>query len=288
MSRPAPASRRAGVLGSPIAHSLSPALHRAAYAELGLDWSYDAYDVAEAALPGFLAGLDERWVGLSLTMPLKRTVLPLLDEVSPLAALVGGANTVLLGEAGGEGGRRGENTDVPGMVDALREAGTAGGRAVVLGAGATGCSALAALHQLGVGEVVVCVRDPARAGQLLGVADRLGLPVELRPWGLPRAAELVVATTPAGSTDGLADRLPTAVDGVLFDVVYAPWPTRLAAAWARRGGQVVGGLDLLVHQAAHQVELMTAPATGGAPAPLAVMRAAGERALAARVARAAS
>lgn len=112
--------RRAAVLGSPIAHSLSPVLHRAAYAELGLDdWSYDRFEVDEAALPGFVAGLDASWAGLSLTMPLKRAIIPLLDEISATAASVEAVNTVVLTE---DGRRVGDNTDIPGMIAALRSA----------------------------------------------------------------------------------------------------------------------------------------------------------------------
>src|SRR5215471_11409455 len=131
---------RAAVLGSPIAHSLSPALHRAAYAALGLDdWSYEAIECDEAALPSLIAGLDAQWAGLSLTMPLKRTVLELLDHVDPVASATGGANTVVFrGD-----GRCGYNTDVRGILDALAEAGVpAGGDVTIVGAGATACSAL--------------------------------------------------------------------------------------------------------------------------------------------------
>lgn len=270
---------RAAVLGSPIAHSLSPALHRAAYRELGLSgWRYERFEVTEETLPGFLSGLGPEWVGLSLTMPLKRTVIPLLDTVSETAAAVEAVNTVVFGE---DGRRHGDNTDIPGMVAALREAGTEHvDRATVLGAGATAASALAALARVCHGPVTACVRSAARAEEMRGWGERLGVDVRPLPW--ERAAEalhapLVVATTPAGAADALAPAVP-ARPGVLFDVVYAPWPTPLASAWAARGGGVVGGLDLLVHQAAWQVEQMT----GRAPAPLAAMRTAGERALAAR------
>ncbi|MFR9798879.1 shikimate dehydrogenase [Streptomyces sp. MS06] len=269
-------AKRAAVLGSPIAHSLSPVLHRAAYAELGLaGWTYDRFEVNEAELPGFLATLDESWAGLSLTMPLKRAVIPLLDEVGETARSVEAVNTVVLTE---QGRRVGDNTDIPGMVAALREHGVEKvDGAAVLGAGATASSALAALSGICTGPVTVYVRSEARAAEMRGWGDRLG--VEVRTAGWARAARafeapLVVATTPAGTTDDLAPSVP-ARPGTLFDVVYDPWPTPLAAAWARRGGVVVGGLDLLVHQAVLQVERMT----GRAPAPLEAMRAAGERAL---------
>ncbi|MEU8826795.1 shikimate dehydrogenase [Streptomyces sp. NPDC048636] len=276
-------NRRAAVLGSPIAHSLSPVLHRAAYRELGLDgWVYDRFEVDEAALPGFFERLGEDggpgWAGLSLTMPLKRAVIPLLDRISDTAASVEAVNTVVFTD---DGGRIGDNTDIPGMPAALRERGVATvERAAVLGAGATASSALAALARICDGEVTAYVRSAARAAEMRQWGERLGVAVRTADWAdAARAfdAPLVIATTPAGTTDALAGAVPDR-PGALFDVLYDPWPTPLAAAWSARGGAVVGGLDLLVHQAVLQVEQMT----GRAPAPLAAMRGAGEAALAAR------
>ncbi|WKX73447.1 shikimate dehydrogenase [Streptomyces sp. XD-27] len=275
-------NRRAAVLGSPIAHSLSPALHRAAYAELGLTgWTYHRFDVNEAGLPDFVTGLDRRvWAGLSLTMPLKRAVIPLLDEISDTAASVEAVNTVVFTD---DGRTVGDNTDIPGMVAALRERGIERvERAAVLGAGATAASALAALSRICPGEVTAYVRKASRAAEMRGWGARLGVPVRIGDWA--DAAEafeapLVIATTPAGATDDLAAAVPE-WPGALFDVLYDPWPTPLAAAWSARGGAVLGGLDLLVHQAVLQVEQMT----GRTPGPLAAMRAAGEAALAARAA----
>ncbi|MFD3337365.1 shikimate dehydrogenase [Streptomyces sp. NPDC058700] len=270
---------RAAVLGSPIAHSLSPVLHRAAYAELGLDgWSYDRFEVDEAGLPGFVGELDDSWAGLSLTMPLKRAIIPLLDEISDTAASVEAVNTVVLRE---DGRRVGDNTDIPGMIAALRERNVEKVEsAAILGAGATASSALAALARICAGPVTAYVRSEARAEEMRGWGDRLGVDVRTADWDDAAeafAAPLVVATTPAGTTNALATAVPDTV-GTLFDVLYDPWPTALAAAWSDRGGKVVGGLDLLVHQAVLQVEQMT-----GVPrAPLAAMRAAGERALTAR------
>jgi len=264
---------RAAVLGSPIAHSLSPVLHTAAYAAAGLDgWTYSAIECDEAGLPGFIASRDGRWAGLSLTMPLKRAVLPLLDRTEPLAAEVGGANTVVF--AGGE--RRGYNTDVPGMVTALAEAGvTAPASATILGGGATACAALAALRATGLAAAVVHVRDQSRAGDLLAAARRLDFAVELCPFGSQvRDGDLLISTVPARAADFYAERAlagrlaPSAV----LDVVYSPWPTALAQAAARSGAAVAGGFDLLLHQAARQVELMT----GVEPAPVSAMRAAGQ------------
>ncbi|MFJ9201851.1 shikimate dehydrogenase [Streptomyces flaveolus] len=272
-------ARRAAVLGSPIAHSLSPVLHRTAYAELGLEgWTYDRFDVDEEALPGFFDKLGREWAGLSLTMPLKRAVIPLLDGISETAASVDAVNTVVFTE---DGRRTGDNTDIPGMVAALREHGIERvDAAAVLGAGATASSALAALARVCTGEVTVYVRSEARAAEMRGWAERLDVDVRIADWAHAEQAlhaPLVVATTPAGTTDALAAAVPE-MPGTLFDVLYDPWPTALAARWSAYGGAVVSGLDLLLHQAVLQVEQMT----GRAPAPLAAMRKAGEHALAER------
>lgn len=283
------ACRRAAVLGHPVAHSLSPILHRAAYAHLGLaGWTYQAVDVDEAGLPGFVAGLGEEWAGLSLTMPLKRAVLPLLTGISPLAAAVGAVNTVTFAADGPVG----DNTDVPGIVAALREAGVdRARRAAVLGGGATATSAIAALRELGCDEPSVHVRALSTTGELQAAAERLGVrPVLL---GLTEAdlvqaaeADVVISTLPGTAADPLAGPLLAAVGHagpaalpVLLDVVYAPWPTLLARRWQEAGGQVVGGFAMLLHQAVDQVRLMT-----GLPGPVEAMRAAGESELARRAA----
>ncbi|MEV7437620.1 shikimate dehydrogenase [Streptomyces griseoviridis] len=272
-------ARRAAVLGSPIAHSLSPVLHRAAYDELGLtDWSYDLFDVDEAALPGFVEGLGPEWAGLSLTMPLKRAVIPLLDTVSETAASVEAVNTLVLTD---DGRRVGDNTDIPGMVAALRERGIEQvDSAAILGAGATASSALAALARICAGEVLAYVRSADRAAEMRQWGERLDVEVRTADWADAADAlhaPLVVATTPAGATDALAAAVPER-PATLFDVLYEPWPTALAARWSAYGGAVVSGLDLLVHQAVLQVERMT----GRSPAPVEAMRKAGEHALESR------
>ncbi|NCT90873.1 shikimate dehydrogenase [Cellulomonas sp. APG4] len=284
--------RRAAVLGHPIGHSLSPVLHRAAYAALGLDdWRYDAVDVTEESLPAHLAGLGPEWAGLSLTMPLKTSVLGLLDHVEPLAEVVGAVNTVLL-----QHGPRlavGANTDVHGVVAALREglartAEPAGPvrTAVVLGAGATAASTLAALAQLGCSTPSVHVRSMARAGATMRAAHRMGVDprfITLEP--LARTleamarADVVVSTLPPHAADPIAAALSERKDGtgepgVLLDCAYDPRPTALGAAWAAAGGAVVGGERMLLHQATEQVRLMT-----GLPAPVEAMERALEHAL---------
>ena len=275
---------KAAVLGSPVGHSLSPVLHRAAYTELGLTgWSYQAIECAEAGLPTLLSGCGAEWAGLSLTMPLKRAVLPLLDRIEPLAAEVGCVNTVTL--AGG--GRHGHNTDVPGMIAALAGAGvaaadgSAAGQALILGGGATACSALAGLRGLGAAGATVAVRDPARAADVLAAAARLGMRVRLAAFGedQDRGWRLLISTVPAGAADIYAERILRAAAAPLavLDVVYHPWPTPLAAAAEQAGVITVSGFELLVQQAGPQVELMT-----GNPAPLAAMREAGLAELARR------
>jgi shikimate dehydrogenase len=273
---------RAAVLGRPVGHSLSPVLHGAAYAALGLDgWHYDAHECDEAALPGFVAGLGTEWAGLSLTMPLKRVALQLAREVSPLAAATGAANTLVLA-----GGRRyADNTDVAGIVAAVRGAApsdAAGGRAVVLGAGGTARAALAALRDLGIHDVTVLVRSTARAGELHAAAERLGVapsvsdaltdPVTAR--AVIATADVVVSTLPRAAADGLTG---VRAGAVLLDVVYAPWPTPFATAAEAAGAHVVSGLEMLLHQAVAQVELMT-----GRAAPVAAMREALDAAAAVR------
>jgi shikimate dehydrogenase len=265
---------KAAVLGSPISHSLSPVLHRAAYRALGLTgWTYDAVECDEARLPALLDGCGPDWAGLSLTMPLKRAVLPLLDTAEPLVADVGCANTVIFAA----GTRQGHNTDVPGMVNALAAAGVSGsGPVLLLGAGATACSALAAVHALGAGEVTVAVRDRHRAAELLAVAGRLGVAVRLVDFGQqPPAASwhLLISTVPAGAADIYAQQVLRGdlVPAAVLDVVYHPWPTSLAEAAEKTGAGLVLAFELLVHQAARQVELMTARTP-----PTAAMRQAGQ------------
>ena len=273
---------KAAVLGKPIAHSLSPTLHRAAYTALGLtDWTYDLVECDEAGLADYVRTRGPNWAGLSLTMPLKRTVLPLLDHVDHLAAATGGANTVVFRPEG----RYGYNTDVQGIVDALTEAGApAPGSVTIIGAGATACSALAAVGELGAPGADVIARDPARAAGLQATADRLGLKIRLRPWEDLTSSDavvpdLLISTVPAGAADEYAERLLLSHQAppALLDVVYHPWPTPLAQAARARGAIVANGYAMLLHQAAAQVELMT-----GKPAPLEEMRTAGEHELASR------
>ncbi|HYK70994.1 MAG TPA: shikimate dehydrogenase [Streptosporangiaceae bacterium] len=264
---------RAAVLGSPVAHSLSPVLHLAAYRALGLDgWSYEAIECDEHRLPGVLGSLGADWAGLSLTMPLKRAVLPLLDLAQPLVTRVGAANTVLL-----RGSRRvGHNTDVPGIARAMRGAGVSPeGNVAVVGGGATACAAIAALRDTVTDEVTVAVRAPERAEPVREVARRFGVRVRLVQLGPGLALQpwdLLISTVPGHAADSLAEQvaLGTISAKAVFDVAYDPWPTALAVAAAASGATVISGYELLVQQAVGQVELMT-----GRKAPVEQMRAAG-------------
>jgi len=272
--------RGAAVLGSPIAHSLSPVLHQAAYGALGLtDWTYRAVECREDDLLAVLQTLEaDGLAGASLTMPLKRAVLPMLARTERVATEVGAANTVLFGGVPGEWW--GGNTDVPGMVEVLRARGVQSGASyAVLGGGATAASAIAAAAALGVQQVTVVARRPEAAEDVAQVGARLMVAVDVRPWADATdalGADVVISAVPAGAADGLVGALPGRPQ-LLFDVVYAPWPTPLAQAWGGAGGAVAGGLELLVAQAAEQVRLMT-----GKEPPVAAMRAAGDAALATR------
>ena len=250
------ASRRLAVLGSPIGHSKSPALHRAAYAALGLDWSYDQLDVSEAGLSAFLDGLDEEWRGLSLTMPLKQSVIPLLTETDRVAEQTGVANTVLL-----DGDDiSGFNTDVAGIVRALSAAGLDEARYVhVLGGGATAASALVAAAELGAERVDVHVRDLQKSVWLEPLAHQLGLMIRIRSFAQADRSldvpQLVISTLPGGASTEAIYTDSTRRAAVLLDVAYDPWPSVLASAWQAVGGRVVSGLAMLAQQALLQVRI---------------------------------
>jgi shikimate dehydrogenase len=255
---------RAAVLGRPIAHSLSPVLHRAAYAALGLEWTYEAIDCGVAELRDVLAARAD-WAGFSCTMPLKRAVLEVAHEIGPSAARVGAANTLVPAD----GGWAAENTDAPGLAAALGEHGVRPGSVTILGAGGTAQAALAALPELGVHECVLLVRDPTRARDAAATAERVGVAIALATLDPPSpalGADLVVSTLPPRAADAVADRSWRDGQAVL-DVVYEGWPTSVARYASAAGATVLSGAHLLLHQAARQVELMT-----GRAAPLAAMR----------------
>jgi shikimate dehydrogenase len=272
---------RAAVLGHPISHSKSPALHRAAYAHLGVDIAYSAIDVTEAALPDFMrqvraeARADGSWRGLSVTMPLKSAMVAEVDEVRGVGSALGVVNTVAF-ESEGEATRLvAYNTDVTGIVNALRYAGAASApNAVILGGGGTAAAAVAALKELGAVSAEVFVRDVSRAAEARAASAAVGVPIRVLPLAgaaaAVAAADVVISTLPPRAADALAGELaeelaayPSSAlpahgsPGVLLDVAYDPWPSRIAAVWQEAGGTVVPGLEMLIYQAVEQVRHFT-------------------------------
>ena len=250
---------RCAVLGSPIAHSLSPVMHLAAYAELGLDWTYDAVEVHEDGLEAFLDDLTDDWRGLSLTMPLKRIALGLVGQNSAVATAVGSANTILLDPGNGRGS--GDNTDVPGAQAALREHGLEARSARIVGGGATATSVAYALAGLGIRDLEFVVRDESRAEGAAHVARSAGAHVIVKSFEHPllEKVDLLVSTVPGDAIGSRSHELAESSRAV-FDVAYDPWPTPLITAAEQAGLPTVTGVDLLAHQAALQVELMTGSA----------------------------
>lgn len=265
---------RAAVVGHPIGHSRSPDLHRAAYAVLGEDIDYGAHDLVEEQLPAFVDARrgDPAWRGLSVTMPLKSVAAACADERTELGEAVGVVNTLVFRP---DGTLLGHNTDVAGIVGAVRAAGAVPGtpRIAVLGGGGTATAAVAAAGALGAPAADVFVRSAARAGRTVEAGRRLGVPVRLRAWDEAPAAlpgyDVVVSTLPPHGADELAERaaaLAPVTTGVLLDAAYDPWPSAIARAWTRAGGAVAPGLDMLIFQAVDQIRLFTGRGPG-APLP---------------------
>ncbi len=309
-------ARRAAVCGKPIAHSLSPVIHTAGYAAAGLlNWTYTAIECASSELADLVAGLGPEWAGLSLTMPLKEVALTVAGDASPAATAIGAANTLVRRP---DGSWFADNTDIPGMVRVLRDAGVtaepaagaaraarpsvgvpggdatraplaagssvgvpgrgaaraplaAGPSVSVLGGGGTARAALAAAAGLGARSVTVVTRRPAALDELMPAAAALGLHLNRIDWSEAAAAfdaDAVISTVPKGAADDLAAAVPWRPGSVLFDAIYDPWPTPIAAAATAAGVRVASGLDLLLAQALGQFEQFT----GVVPAPEAAMR----------------
>lgn len=262
--------RKAGVVGSPVGHSLSPVLHGTAYAALGLDWSYERIERDADGLTALAPALGAEWAGLSVTMPGKRAALELAGEVTERAAAVGAANTL---SRRTDGSWAADCTDVDGVTGALRSAAgfASGSSALLLGAGGTAAAALAGFAELGLFDVTLAVREPARAGEAEATARRVGVRMrterldEIDLAGTAASADVVVSTLPAGGVDPHVAAL--AKSAHVLDVIYHPWPTPLATAVERSGGRLATGLDMLLHQSFGQVEQFT-----GLPAPHERMR----------------
>jgi shikimate dehydrogenase len=272
-------TRKAAVLGSPIAHSRSPQLHLAAYRALGLvDWTYERIECTGDELPSLVGGFGPEWVGLSVTMPGKFAALRFADERTFRAEQIGSANTLVRTSSGW----RADNTDIDGVTGALgavfggqersdRGIGIGGqerrdrerniGTAAVLGSGGTAPAAVAGLAELGVQQISIVARNREKASALLELGTRLGVETRWVELGTPLTdVGVVVNTIPADVAARYADTVTTA--SVLLDAIYDPWPTPLAEAFAAGGGRVISGLQMLLNQAFAQVEQFT-----GQPAP---------------------
>jgi shikimate dehydrogenase len=280
------ATRVAGVIGEPVEHSLSPVLHNAAFAAMGLDWVYVAFPVAAGQVPEALAGMRALSVAaLSVTMPHKAAVAAAMDRLSPTAARLGAVNTVV------RRGRElfGDSTDGAGLVAALRaDAGwdPARRRCVVLGAGGAARAVIVALAEAGAASVSVVARRPDAAAAAAALAGAAG---EVGSVDAVDGADLVVNATPVGMTGAPAGGPATLVvpfgldparlgpGQLVVDLIYSPQSTPLLDAARRAGAGATNGLGTLIHQAGAQLRLWT----GGNP-PLAVMAAAASAALGAR------
>lgn len=252
---------RLAVWGDPIGHSRSPALHAAAYRELGLDWEYGRQRVTEAEFPARLAELDASWRGLSLTMPLKHVAARAAVSLDDAARRTGAVNTYLLTSDG----PCGFNTDVGGLARALREAGvTAPRTARILGAGATATSAVLSLADLGARRVEVVARRAEAVAPLRELGASIGVEIARSSFdapGTPSPVEVTIGALPGEVDAGDGIRAFAENGGLLVDVVYGNWPTALARAWQDAGHRAISGLPMLLHQALLQVRVFV----GGDP-----------------------
>ncbi len=258
---------KAAVLGKPINHSLSPLIHRAGYQAQGLSHEYEAIEVSESELADFVSTRDAEWMGLSLTMPLKVAAFNVVELATPIARLAGSINTIVFGDT-----VSGHNTDVYGIVQACRETEvpSKSSEAIIIGSGATARSALVAASELGITSIQLIARNADAILRCNEIAEELGITFsavtnDVANW---QNSDLIINTTPAGVADDMVGAV-SQTSGVLLDVVYHPWPTKIASAWIASGGRVCPGYVMLLHQAMAQYELFT-----GQVAPAAEMRAA--------------
>ncbi|MCI1635773.1 shikimate dehydrogenase family protein [Bifidobacterium sp.] len=289
---------RCAVLGKPIAHSLSPVLHMAAYQRLGLlQWQYERCEVGVDNLEQFLDSLDSQWAGLSLTMPLKKAVMSLGKPSDTWSSKLGVANTAILDWSMSPQSPTISlyNTDVQGIATALKHHSCnqqcADSKnpavlapvkndiqnfhtALLLGNGSTATSALAACIELGIEDVLICARHPEKSTALLDLAAQFDIACAVKP--LTEAAtntsgkDVVISTLPAHAADAFAEQLLECSKGihggVFLDVVYDPRPTAAMSAWRTLGAQAIGGEMMLLYQAIPQVALMTKLGEQGLPA----------------------
>jgi shikimate dehydrogenase len=249
---------RGAVLGSPISHSLSPVLHKKAYELLGIEGSYEAIEVASGGLAQFLMSRGEDFDYLSLTMPLKEEVLDIAQDlnisIDSLSSRIQSVNTLVHTDSGWLA----TSTDGSGFVKALASAGFEHFDSVlILGAGGTARAVAGALDQI-ADNVSVMGRSVRRNAGIASCFTKIN--PEFLPWDDHldlRAFDLVINTTPSGAADLVADNIPARVNGLLFDVLYKPWPTLIARRWSDAGGGVIAGLELLLYQGIDQINLVS-------------------------------
>lgn len=249
---------RLAVIGSPIEHSLSPVLHKAAYEALGLDWAYERHEVSEDTFESFLQDLNQDFRGLSVTMPLKLKANNFAHTIDFHSKVTGSSNTLLFDYHNDSRQVTGFNTDVFGIVLALKDVGVESVRhCVVIGSGATAASAVVACAELGAEHVTVFARNLEKANYLSVVADQSGLSLSvsnITEFSTTDVCELAISTLP-GSVDLSLEELTRTPHATLLDVSYSPWPSSKATLWSERGGQVVSGLRMLARQALMQVKI---------------------------------
>lgn len=233
--------KRFVIVGSPVTSSLSPAMYRALFDYLGVDWTYERLDVPRQGLAGLLK--LSRFDGYTVTMPLKEEAFALTDHHDSHALQTGAVNTIVMQKSGSYGA----NTDVPGFRSALAEAGVASvGRAIIIGSGATARSAAIAIRGM-CQRLDVLARNQATANAVPGVDGTLAWESS-NPFD---GCDLVISTLPSDATHSLVGG-----NGLLFDVAYRPWPTLLASRW---NGPVLSGMELLVHQGVYQAQIFADP-----------------------------
>ena len=245
------ARKRAAVLGFPITHSLSPALHNAAYLALGIEGKYDAVEVKSGQLRDFMNNVkktEANWIGFSLTMPLKEEILEVADVIDPLAKQINSANTLLPIQLTSGIGWKALSTDVSGFIWALAANGVSDFQSIqIIGAGGTARAAAAAIDAPGRSIQVISrsAEREAKMRESISLAD-----ISFHNWNdVQLNADLIINTTPKNVADSLEPG-----SGILFESLYDPWPTKLASNWK---GKVIDGLELLVHQAIDQIHFMT-------------------------------
>ena len=252
-------SKKFAVLGSPISHSKSPLIHKAAYRVLGEDWEYSRIEVAKGGLKRFIENDGLGFAGFSLTMPLKEEAFVFSDVTDEISYSTKASNTLL---------RVNDqwcafNTDVFGITQAISQAGTAPIKvSLIIGSGATATSAMAAIANLAPGSsVLVSARNKTTRLLLMEFGRSLGLKVSSAR-GLASAikkAQVTISTLPGGAMDVAAKKLAASrffkPSGVLLDVAYHPWPSQLANAWQMKNQKVVSGLEMLIWQAVAQIRI---------------------------------